>query len=60
MKFTTALILTTSLMVASGCVTKGTHEQTLAELDQMHRESAKSASQIAALESAAAGLRDDK
>ena len=74
MKFTTALILATSLMVVSGCVTKGTHEQALADLDQMRKESAKSASQIAALEeekaklssellsaqTAAAGLRDDK
>ena len=74
MKLTTALILTTCLMVASGCVTKGTHEQTLADLDQMRKASAKSASQIATLEeekaklssellaaqSAAAGLRDDK
>jgi chemotaxis protein MotB len=61
-------------MVVSGCVTKGTHEQTLAELDQMRKASAKSASQIAALEaekaklssellsaqSAAAGLQNDK
>jgi len=74
MKITTALILTTCLMVVSGCVTKGTHEQTLAELDQMRKASAKSASQIAALEaekaklsselvsvqSAAAGLQNDK
>ena len=74
MKFTTALILATSLMVVSGCVTKGTHEQALADLDQMRKESAKSALQIAALEeekaklssellsaqTAAAGLRDDK
>jgi len=74
MKITTALILTTCLMVVSGCVTKGTHEQTLAELDQMRKASAKSAAQIAALEaekaklsselvsvqSAAAGLQNDK
>ena len=60
MKFTTALILTTSLMVVSGCVTKGTHEQTLAELDQMHKESAKLALQIAALEEEKAKLSDDK
>jgi chemotaxis protein MotB len=74
MKITTALILTTCLMVVSGCVTKGTHEQTLAELDQMRKASTKSASQIAALEaekaklssellsaqSAAAGLQNDK
>lgn len=73
MKITTALILTTCLMVV-GCVTKGTHEQTLAELDQMRKASAKSASQIATLEaekaklssellsaqSAAAGLQNDK
>ena len=74
MKITTPLILTTCLMVASGCVTKGTHEQTLADLDQMRKTSAKMASQIVALEgekaklssdllaeqSAAAGLRNDK
>jgi len=74
MKITTALILTTCLMVVSGCVTKGTHEQTLADLEQMRKASAKSASQIAALEeekaklsselvstqSAAAGLQNDK
>jgi chemotaxis protein MotB len=71
MKITTALILTTCLMVASGCVTKGTHEQTLADLDQMRKASAKtaadfdafkkqSASQIAALEEEKAKLRNDK
>lgn len=74
MKITTPLILTTCLMVASGCVTKGTHEQTLADLDQMRKTSANMASQIVALEaekaklssdllaeqSAAAGLRNDK
>jgi len=74
MKLTTALILTTCLMVASGCVTKGTHEQTLADLDQMRKASAKMALQIATLEeekaklssellseqSAAADLRNDK
>ena len=74
MKITTVLILTTCLMVVTGCVTKGTHEEALADLDQMRKASAKSASQIAALEeekaklssellsaqTAAAGLRDDK
>ncbi len=71
MKFTTALILTTCLIMLSGCVTKSTHEQTLADMDQLRKTSAKtaadfyafkkqSASQIAALEEEKAKLSDDK
>ncbi|HKP00191.1 MAG TPA: OmpA family protein [Nitrospiraceae bacterium] len=70
MKITTPLILATCLMAASGCVTKGTHEQTLADLDQMRKTSAKmaadfdafkkqSASQIVALEEEKAKLSSD-
>ena len=70
MKLTTALILTTCLMVVTGCVTKGTHEQVLADLDQMRQASAKTAAdfnaykqqsalQIAALEEEKAKLSSE-
>jgi chemotaxis protein MotB len=70
MKITTALILTTCLMIVSGCVTKGTHEQTMAELDQTRKASAKtvadfdaykkqSAAQIAGLEEAKTKLSNE-
>ncbi len=70
MKITTALILTTCLIMVSGCVTKDTHEQTLADLEQMRKASAKtsadfnafkqqSALQIAALEEEKAKLSSD-
>ncbi len=61
MKRTISTFLAISVLAIAGCVTSGTHEQTVAELDQARKASAKtmadfdaykkqSAAQIAALE----------
>ena len=46
MKYTSVAVITLSAMLVTGCVTKGTHTQTLAELEEARKASAKTAAEF--------------
>jgi len=46
MKYTAVAVITLSAMLVTGCVTKGTHTQTLAELEEARKASAKTAAEF--------------
>ncbi len=46
MKYTAVAVITLSAMLVTGCITKGTHTQTLAELEEARKASAKTAAEF--------------